>query len=495
MTNPKPNDQSVEALAEVVDEPQKPVESQSIKPPIKQSLSQPIFKNGRDEMNLVEYPFALLSTRSNPEVKTIEITKQGTNKKGELIEQKWIVTGSDKWGLPTTVGEEVYIALMALTHQDGFTSQEISFQGIDALRQLGWPLEGKSYWRLRKALRVLKGVSIYAENLFYDNKIKDYVTEKAFGVIADYDWYGDESKTIKINWDKVLWTSFKNNYIKAIDTEFYFSLNSAIAQRLYRILDKRFYHKKRVEFDLRRLAFDHLLMSQKYHGGEIKRRLSPAIEELITSGYLKSYEYQPATGRTKSVIFYRGKTTQTSTKKVEPQPQPEPTKPDSLAYQLMRYGMPDLVTRQLVENYPDRIEAQIRYHEYRLQYHADKVSKNPAGFLRKAIEGNWTAPPDYISPEEQERSKKKAAEQQKRQEHRWKVEEWQQWQSQTPEQKVTGELWQWSRRFEKENSQLPTTEERQVKQAKLIQALPTDEERYQQIFGKRLKKSEALFDE
>ena len=209
---------------------EQPSKAQPAEQPTKQALSQvAISKNGRDEMNLVEYPFALLSTRSNLDVKTIEISKQGTNRKGELVEQKWIVTGSDKFGLPTIMAEEVYIALMAQTHQDGFKNQEINFQGVDVLRQLGWPLNGESYWRLRKALRVLSGVSIYAQNLFYDNKIKDYIPEKKFGIIAEYDWYGDENKTIKVNWGKFLWTSFKNNYIKAIDTEFYFSLSKGIS--------------------------------------------------------------------------------------------------------------------------------------------------------------------------------------------------------------------------------------------------------------------------
>ena len=494
MSEQLPPEQEAEVV--VITEETKPqlVELQPTKEPTKEVISQTTSKNGRDEMNLVEFPFALLSTRANPDVKTIEISKQGTNRKGELVEQKWTVTGSDKFGLPTIIGEEVYIALMALTHQNGFKSQEISFKGVDALRKLGWPLEGKSYWRLRKALRVLSGVNIYALNLFYDNKLKDYIPEKKFSIISNYDWYGDEDKTIKINWDKFLWTSFKNNYIKAIDTEFYFSLSSAIAQRLYRILDKRFYRKSKVEFDLKELAFDHLLMSRKYHGGKIKERLTPAIEELITSGYLNSYEYQPPKGRTKKVIFYKGKLTKPTLEKTEPQTQAGDTEQTNLLHQLARYGINEIVAKELTEKYAERIEAQIKYHEYRLQKHAETVAQNPPGFLRKAIEGDWTAPADYISPEEQERLKKQYQESQRRREMQMKIEDYQTWLNQTPEEKVKGEIWFWEHQYKKDhNGQAPTLEEKQSKQQELIQQIPTEEQKQVELFGKTFKQTEELF--
>lgn len=478
-----------------VAEPKEPIKAEPIEQPTKPTVSQPaVSKNGRDEMNLVEYPFALLSTRGNPDVKTIEITKQGTNKKGQLVEQKWIVTGSDKFGLPTIVAEEVYIALMALTHKNGFTNQEVEFQGAEALRQLGWPLTGENYWRLRKALRVLSGVNIYAENLFYDNKTKDYLPERKFSIIANYDWHGDEKKTIKVNWDKVIWSSIKNNYIKAIDTDFYKSLSSAIAKRLYRILDKRFYHKTKIEIDLRELAFDHLNMSRKYHGGEIKRRLKPALDELIQSGYLKSFEFQPPKGRTKTIIFYKNTKQPVATTKPVEQPT-ETGDSKRLIFELVKHGIPEPTAQQLVESYAERIETQIKYHDHRLRLHAEQVSKNPAGFLRKAIEENWTAPADYISPEEQQRRDEKEAERQRRNEHQVKVDRYKEWLAMTPRERVKGDLWVWEFQYRKgHNEQLPTADEKQAKEQELIGQLPTDEEKQIQIFGSPLEDTKDLFE-
>ena len=53
----------------------------------------------KDEMNLVEFPFILLSKR-NEDQKTIEFT-DWTTANGETAKREWIVTGSDKFGLPT----------------------------------------------------------------------------------------------------------------------------------------------------------------------------------------------------------------------------------------------------------------------------------------------------------------------------------------------------------------------------------------------------------
>ena len=75
---------------------------------------------------------------------------------------------------------------------------------------------------------------------------------------------------------------------KQIDFEFYKRLESAVSKRMYRFLDKRFYHRQRLEFDLRTFACEHVGLSKNYHNGELKRVLKPAIAELEAEGFLKS---------------------------------------------------------------------------------------------------------------------------------------------------------------------------------------------------------------
>lgn len=62
---------------------------------------------------------------------------------------------------------------------------------------------------------------------------------------------------------------------------------SAIAKRIFRFLDKRFYQQNQVGFDLRTFVREHLGLSRKYHNGERKRVLGAAIRELEAKGFLK----------------------------------------------------------------------------------------------------------------------------------------------------------------------------------------------------------------
>jgi|GEM_PF-4957690 len=54
----------------------------------------------KEEMNLVEYPFQYLGRIVPREVKTIQWSDVIITKEGKRVEAKWIVTGSDKYGLP-----------------------------------------------------------------------------------------------------------------------------------------------------------------------------------------------------------------------------------------------------------------------------------------------------------------------------------------------------------------------------------------------------------
>src|SRR5258708_6893537 len=56
---------------------------------------------------------------------------------------------------------------------------------------------------------------------------------------------------------------------------------------MFRFLDKRFYRRMRLDFDLRTLACEHIGMSRSYAPTELKRRLKPALEELEQLGFLE----------------------------------------------------------------------------------------------------------------------------------------------------------------------------------------------------------------
>ena len=81
-------------------------------------------------------------------------------------------------------------------------------------------------------------------------------------------------------WNEVLFRSFQSGYLKQLDWNLYCQLTSPVAKRLYRFLDKRFYHSNRVEIDLQELGFRKVRLTANYNTAQMKRTLLKGIEEL-----------------------------------------------------------------------------------------------------------------------------------------------------------------------------------------------------------------------
>src|SRR3954462_639327 len=85
-------------------------------------------RNGRDEMNLAEFPITLLADRAPRGQKTL-IFRDG--------EQTLTVTGSAAYGLPPAVDADVIVALIQLTKQaNNFTDPPVSFTRYGLMRLL-----------------------------------------------------------------------------------------------------------------------------------------------------------------------------------------------------------------------------------------------------------------------------------------------------------------------------------------------------------------------
>ncbi len=260
----------------------------------------------RDEMNLAEFPLAVLSTRTDPNVKTLEFQDNVRGKNGELIDRRWIITGADKFGLPTASDEEVLLGLMKLTVDDELRSRKVFFTRYELMKILRWPTEGRNYSRLQKALDRLSGVRIKATNAFYDNEAKTHSTRN-FGILDGYelnDGRDGPGKMSFFTWGEVLFKSFQAGFIKKLDLDFYLDLRSAVSKRLYRYLDKHFWYKSRVQIDVFVLAHEKLGVSRNYRFvSSVRQQIDPAIEELIGRGFLSGCEYIQK-GKGADVVFY-----------------------------------------------------------------------------------------------------------------------------------------------------------------------------------------------
>src|SRR4051812_11747545 len=93
---------------------------------------------GRDELNLAEFPITLLSDRVPKGCKTLVFEVEPRDwKTGQVAPRKVEITGSDAYGLPTAVDDEILVALIQLTKlKNDFTEPTVSFSRYEILQLL-----------------------------------------------------------------------------------------------------------------------------------------------------------------------------------------------------------------------------------------------------------------------------------------------------------------------------------------------------------------------
>lgn len=354
-------------------------------------------EDGRDELNLAEFPLAAIADRVPDDQKTLVFEDRiWDSGKAETITRRLTISASDKFGLPTSLDDEVILGLIQFTKQNRFTDRHVSFSRYQLIQILGWRHEGKSYDRLEKSLKRWLGVTLYYDKAWWDKDEQSWVDEN-FHILEQVTLYDQERRLRKLRsgqhdlplssftWNEVVFRSFKSGYLKSLDLNLYRQLEHATAKRMYRFLDKRFYHKPHWEFELAEFACEHIGLSRNYDTAQLKRRLQPAIEELETVGFLV-----PLPIEQRYVRISRGQWRIVLTRHTVRTPVPECTGPQrSLVEQLTARGVTESVAEQLVRCYSaDTIEEQVIHFDRRLTTDPGSI-RNPAGYLVKAIRENF----------------------------------------------------------------------------------------------------------
>ncbi len=218
-------------------------------------------------------------------------------------------------------------------------------------------------------------------------------------------------------WNEVIFRSFLAGNLKGIDFDFLKTLKSSVARRLYRFLDKRFYHRKHWEFNLQDVAWEKIGLSRNYDTAQIKRRLLPAIRELEERGFLKSMPEADRFVKISSgqwqVIFEEAKDTPL------PRSQIPPHGAQVLVQALLDRGVTPSTARQTVSTCPaERIKAQLEVFDWLFSINDRKVSRNPAGFLVASIRNEYTAPNGFVSAGERAKKESLALERKRKDEAR-----------------------------------------------------------------------------
>jgi hypothetical protein len=391
-------------------------------------------REGRDEMNLAEYPIALLADRPPNDVKTVVY-----HDKDETL----TITGSDLLGLPTALDVDVIIGLLHLTKtKSNFEKTTVEFTRYELLRILGWPDRGYYYERLTESLNRWVGVTLVYKKSWWDNETKTkgnhsfHILDAAV-VIEQEQRRGCRSRQLPLPLSSVRWSteffrSFQANNLKRLDLKLYFSLQSAISKQLYRFLDKRFYKKPEWTFDLRALACEHVGMSRNYEAWRLKQKLQPAIDELTAAGFLLPASPEKRYRRTARgqwlITFVKAGPRDPDAPAVEPAPADEP---GELEVELVARGVTAKTARELIGKHPEElIRLQIEQTDWLRRTGKRKIA-DLGGFLTQAIRDNYSRPEGFVTKAEKaerqralnEQRKLKLAEARRRQEREKRLEE------------------------------------------------------------------------
>lgn len=376
------------------------------------------YREGKDELNLAEFPIAALSNRVDQDTKTIVFEDSTYDKaNGAVIKRSLTITASDAYGLPTASDDEVLLGLIQLTRQQGFTSPKVYFTPYKLMQILGWQPTTKNYRRLTDALNRWLGVSLFYDNAWRDRRTNQWVDQK-FHFLDNVSVHRVGQKSLDgpqgysfIKWNEVVFRSFQSGNLKALDFQTYKHLQSAIAKRMYRFLDKRFYQRSKLTFDVERLAFDKLGLPRSYNDiAQLKRRLMPGIEELEKACFIKARSAKERFSKSRvgiwEVVFerYEMESGQSSLSIDIDEITP-------LEGRLVGHGVSRNQAAKLVSEYDSSvIEDQIDALEYLLAKKGATIPNNCAGWLVKAIAEKYSTPRGFKNKEAIEAEAKKKAE-------------------------------------------------------------------------------------
>jgi Replication initiator protein A len=399
------------------------------------AVPKPLGPLGRDEMNLAEFPITLLTDRVSKDQKEAVYQDEIYDERSGRTLARRLTIQAGNYGLTTAIDDEVILALIQLTKQKNhFTNRRVEFSRHELVQLLGWSIGGASYDRVLLSLQRWTSVYLQYENAWRDNRAKAWTT-KGFHIIDSFEFNDSRLASDQLDlapshivWNEVIFESFQAGYLKPLDYDLCTGLSNSTAKRMFRFLDKRFYHKPDWTFELKEFAHEHIGLSRNYEGpAHLKRKLQPAIAELERVGFLEplpaAERFPKSDGRWGVRFLHR-----TNPPPAAPGPGVPPASagpPPDLVAALIRRGVTPKTAAQL-QRYPaERIALKIEVFDWLVAKNDKRVAQSPAGYLVKSIEDDYAAPKCFESRAERQRKEaaRQTAAQRDAEEHRRKAEE------------------------------------------------------------------------
>ena len=372
---------------------------------------------GRDELNLAEFPLFHLARRipSGQRELCFETTTTDRITNRPVRRAMRIVAGKEL-GLPTVRDADVLFALVLVGKQtNDLETSTVAFGLSQLCDLLGWPQNGKSYSRIEEAVRKWHSLDIYFETWF-DRKRGRTRQLKGIHILDEFEINSRPGRggqgdlpLCSCRFGDDFFANLAEGNIKRLNLDEYFGLSVPAAKQLYRFLDKRFHHSPTQSFELTTLAQEHVGLSKDYPPRKLKQKLAPAIAELVSIGFIEDAaagERYEKTGHGAYRIHFR---------KCGPAaPRPLPREDTPLVGELTGRGVTLSVARGLAADpdvSEDRIREKIELLDWLLSETPQKAPKNHGGWLADAIRKDFAPPAGFESRADRALRLERAAEQ------------------------------------------------------------------------------------
>lgn len=334
------------------------------------------------EGNFEDHPYFTIGNQRSGEG-VIQYSNTIRTKDGQELQQTWTIRAVQGLGLPGSLDQDVYVALLQLIEERGGVPDDgwISFSLYELVQLLRRTHGGRDYMQIKQSLLRLSSTTIQSENAFYRKSQKSYLTD-SFHLLdrvkhsENSDGHGRTEKT-SVKLSDYFVESYKADYLKGLDVDFYWSLNSSVAKRLYRFIDKKRNNQRRWEVELFSLR-DRIPLSPYKYPSKIKEKLAPAHEELEQKGFLEQVTYRKTPDGPNLVCYEIHESFASRRPASRLETSPEVT---IAVERLKAEGVRGDVAQDLVSRHgPERC---LRYAE---AVPHQKNLRNTGGWLRKAIE-------------------------------------------------------------------------------------------------------------
>jgi hypothetical protein len=288
------------------------------------------------------------------------------------------VSAPGKYRLPGRFDYDVYSAVLELLEVRGGMPEDgaLRFSLHELILLMDLEPSGRTYEEVRRSLRRIAATVLESDNAFWSNGQRRHISDTfrlwdvTFDSVADRNGLGSRHQ---IEFGKLFRRSFEEHYLRGLDIEFFWELDSPVAKRLYRLVDLKRAGSAAWTVDLFELQ-KHIPLGPYAYVSKVKEKLKAAHEELIERGFVSRVVYEE-----KSTVRYE---VSEAFRRRRQGLELAGTKEELIAIQLLtRSGLRGDVARDLVAKY-----GPAHCTRYANALPLQKNLRNPAGWLRRAIE-------------------------------------------------------------------------------------------------------------